>query len=43
MHVRIVALGKSAGPNMMFSHHWSYQFVAANKIDGYVPPGYNKL
>ncbi|XP_023644444.1 uncharacterized protein LOC111832365 [Capsella rubella] len=24
-------------------YHRSYQFVAANKIDGYVPPGYNKL
>ncbi|WZZ59175.1 hypothetical protein YC2023_059282 [Brassica napus] len=35
MQVRIVAFGKSAGPNMLFSHHWSYQFVAANKIDGY--------
>ena len=24
-------------------YHRSYQFAAENKIDGYVPPGYNKL
>lgn len=25
------------------SYHWSYQFAAASKLDGYVPPSYNKL